>query len=67
MTTIKGKRKIRQNIYGNYKGYIGVRQMHDFGTDEIAAGHWMVTGELDFNAAYAPENYEAAKEAARKA
>jgi hypothetical protein len=61
------KRKIRQNIWGNWRGYISGRIVQEFGTDEIAAGHWMVTGETDFNIGYASENIEAARQAARSA
>jgi hypothetical protein len=39
------KRRIRQNIWGNWKGYEGSRKVHDFGTDEVEAKRWMSTGE----------------------
>lgn len=60
------KRKIKQNIWGNWRGYLGTKCVEEFGTDEISAGHWMVTGEKDFNAGYSEENIEAARNASRK-
>jgi hypothetical protein len=63
----QGKRKIHQNIYGNWRGYVGGKTFKEFGTDEIAAGHWLITGSDDFDAGYATENIEAARKAAREA
>lgn len=31
------KRRIKQNVWGNWKGYLGTRQALDFGTDEVSA------------------------------
>ena len=52
MTT---NRRIKQNIYGNWRGYLGRSIAEEFGTDDIAAGYWLLTGDKDFNAGYAPE------------
>lgn len=38
------KRRIKQNVWGNWKGYLGTRQALDFGTDEVSARHWLETG-----------------------
>lgn len=35
------KRRIRQNIWGNWKGYLGTKRVEDFGTDERAAKDWL--------------------------
>lgn len=45
-------RKIKQNIWGNWNGYLGGRKVAVFGTDEIAAGYWFLTGVTDFAAGY---------------
>jgi len=34
------RRRIKQNIWGNWKGYEGNRKVMDFGTDEIEAEAW---------------------------
>ena len=34
------KRRIRQNAWGNWKGYEGRRKVEDFGTDELDAILW---------------------------
>ena len=60
------KRHIEQNIWGNWKGYLGTKCVIEFGTDNIAAGHWLLTGETERNAGYAPSNFEAARIAALK-
>ena len=59
------KRKILKNIYGNWRGYCGGKVFIEFGTDEVAAGHWFLTGDADFNSGYeSKETIEAAKKAA---
>ena len=35
------KRKIRQNIWANWNGYVGTRKVIEFGTDELAANIWI--------------------------
>jgi len=35
------KKRIKQNIWGNWKGYEGRRKVQDFGTDEQAARDWI--------------------------
>ena len=58
---MKNKRKIYQNIYGNYRGYIGRKSFFEFGTDEVSAGHWLLTGNADFYSGYeSNETIEAA-------
>lgn len=34
------KRTVKQNVWGNWKGYEGRRIVEDFGTDEMAAKEW---------------------------
>jgi hypothetical protein len=34
------KRKVRQNAWGNWRGYEGSRFAHDFGTNEQEAKRW---------------------------
>jgi hypothetical protein len=55
-------RKIKQNIWGNWNGYEGRRRVQQFGTDEISAAYWSLTGEVDFNAGYASEWFEQCKQ-----
>lgn len=54
-------RKIKQNIWGNWNGYEGRRRVQEFGTNDIASAYWFLTGEVDFNAGYAPEWFEKCK------
>lgn len=35
------KRKIHQNVWGNWNGYEGTRKVADFGTDEQGAREWL--------------------------
>jgi hypothetical protein len=60
------KRKIKQNIYGNWCGYQGAKRSNEFGTDEIAAAYWLLTGLVDFNGGYAPEWLAKCQEAAKQ-
>lgn len=41
------KRRIHQNVYGNWIGYVGRRREHQFGSDEVAAYAWLETGLYD--------------------
>lgn len=41
------KRRIRQNIWGNWNGYEGSRKAYEFGTDAIEAESWLTTGNTD--------------------
>lgn len=34
-------KKIRQNIWGNWNGYIGRSKVIEFGTDEFRANEWL--------------------------
>jgi hypothetical protein len=56
------KRKIKQNIFGNWCGYQFGRRTHEFGTNEIAAAFWFLTGAVDANAGYGPEWFEKCKQ-----
>ena len=38
--TSSGKRRIRQNVWGNWYGYEGTRRTKEFGTDARAAREW---------------------------
>jgi hypothetical protein len=33
--------RIRQNIWGNWNGYVGTRKVREFGTDEREAAAWL--------------------------
>ena len=35
------KRRIKQNIWGNWNGYEGTRRVMQFGTSERNAKHWL--------------------------
>ena len=63
---MSAKRKIKQNIWGNWRGYLGTKSVEEFGEDDIAAGHWLLTGEKGHDVGYSDENYEAARKAARE-
>lgn len=41
------KRRIRQNVWGNWKGYEGNRKVACFGIDEQEAKAWLAGGELE--------------------
>jgi hypothetical protein len=56
-------RKIKQNIWGNWNGYEGRNRVQQFGTDEIAAAYWSLTGNIDFNAGYSREWFARCQEA----
>jgi hypothetical protein len=49
------QRKIKQNIYGNWVGYLGTRRSQEFGTKEVAAGYWLLTGTVDFDECWSDE------------
>ena len=46
------KRRVKQNIWGNWKGYEGTRLTQDFGTDVVTAGYWVESGIVDYNEGY---------------
>ncbi len=66
------KRRIKQNIWGNWKGYEGTRRAADcrteFGTDSVAAYIWLMTGKLSADGpdSYTVEELLAAQAEARK-
>jgi len=40
--------RIKQNIYGNWNGYVGNRKVEDFGLDEVRALAWLTqVDEMD--------------------
>jgi len=64
--TKQAKRRIHQNIYGNWYGYMGRARVIEFGTDEVRAGAWLLTGDEDRYAGYeSDETIKAARQAAR--
>jgi hypothetical protein len=48
-------RKIKHNIWGNWNGYVGSKRTVQFGTDDVAAAYWLLTGNVDFNEGYSTE------------
>lgn len=36
-----GKKRIKQNYWGNWNGYRGTKKVISFGTDNIAAKEWV--------------------------
>ena len=46
------KRSIRQNIYGNWVGYVGRSRVEEFGEHRQVARYWLEKGEIDYNLAY---------------
>lgn len=61
------KRRIHENIWGNWYGYEGTRRVADLGCDEIVAGHWLLTGENSRLAGYESDaTIKAAKDAANR-
>jgi len=46
------KRKAKQNAWGNWNGYVGRKKVIEFGTDDVRAGHWVLTGEEKGNNGY---------------
>ena len=55
------KRRIHQNVWGNWNGYIGRRKVHEFGTDEDEAKLW-----LNDPVRYDKEQAEAREQSAAK-
>ena len=49
---MQSKRKLKRSIWGNINGYIGRNKVQEFGTDNIAAGYWLLTGAVDYYAGY---------------
>lgn len=45
--TPKGKLVSRQNIYGNWVGYVSGRRFWEFGTDDRAAMCWQAGSDLE--------------------
>ena len=39
------KRRLKVNVWGNARAYLGTRCVHDFGTDEQAGQDWVTYGE----------------------
>ena len=39
------KRRIHQNIWGNWNGYLGTRKVIEFGLDSWEAEHWLKHGD----------------------
>ena len=56
------KRKIKQNIFGNWCGYQSGKRTHQFGADEIAAAFWFLTGLVEFNGGYDQQWFEKCKQ-----
>lgn len=48
-----GRRKAKQNAWGNWNGYVGRRRVVEFGTCDVAAGYWVLTGVKSYSAGYA--------------
>ena len=49
------KRRIKQNIYGNWVGYEGRERTQEFGdhaSSEDDAREWLATGEVLYRASY---------------
>ena len=46
------KRRIHQNIWGNWYGYLGTRRVEDFGLDEWNAFEWLFGYEFKCPAQY---------------
>lgn len=45
--TPAGKRRVRQNIYGNTVGYVAGRRFWEFGTDHKSAEFWEQGASLE--------------------
>jgi len=41
------KRRIHQNIWGNWNAYVGKKKFMEFGTNHAAAEKWLETGEVE--------------------
>ena len=63
---MNSKRKIKQNIYGNWNGYVGRNRIQEFGTDSISAAYWFLTGEVNFLNGYSDDNFSICKEILNK-
>lgn len=62
------KRRIHRNKWGNWRGYEGRQCVIEFGGDDVAAGHWLLTGETERLSGYASdETIKAARQAASEA
>ncbi len=50
ITPFTGKRRIKRNVYGNIRGYVGTRAVWDFGLSDQNAAEWLRDGSwLTFN------------------
>lgn len=39
------KRRLKQNVWGNWSGYLGVKKVIEFGTDKLGeAEEWLLKG-----------------------
>lgn len=45
--TPAGKRTVRQNIYGNWVGYVSGRRFYEFGVDGKTAAFWAAGNTLE--------------------
>lgn len=45
-------RKVKQNQWGNWNGYIGTKRAVEFGCDDVSAGYWLETGIFDVYEGY---------------
>jgi hypothetical protein len=43
----KGKRRIHQNVWGNWNGYVGRNRVIEFGTDWRRAEEWVNDCQTD--------------------
>lgn len=59
-------RRVKQNVWGNWNGYIGRRKVIEFGPDDVRAGYWKITGKDDRNGGYKSQDFaKLCKEAAQ--
>lgn len=47
------KRRVKKNVWGNWKGYFGRTYVADLGVDDVVAGYWLETGITSLLAGYA--------------
>jgi len=41
------KRRIHQNVWGNWNAYIGRNRFMEFGTNQAGAEKWLETGDIE--------------------
>lgn len=51
------KRRIRQNVYGNWHGYVGRKWAVEFGTEKAGAFYWLRYGIREFDDRENPLNH----------